>query len=67
MATSCPKCRADLDLHADVTLYGLVPAERDPEGKARADLILECGKCERRWNAFVALEDFFENPIVEGA
>lgn len=61
----CPHCNADLDLSSNVSNYGLVPAESDPEGKARLDLILECDECGRGWNVFVPVEDFFANPIDE--
>ena len=58
--TPCPKCGADLGLHGEVTCTDWVPAAADPEGQARADLILECEECGSQFNAFVALEDFHQ-------
>jgi hypothetical protein len=58
MAVPCPKCRADLVEFGEITLTDWVLPERDPEGKSRADLILECESCNTKFNAFVPLEDF---------
>lgn len=59
----CPKCNANLDDVARVTFFGLAMPDTDPEGQTRADLILRCAACGNGWNAFVALESFFENPL----
>lgn len=61
----CPKCGNDLHCNSAVELQGLVNPSADPEGKARADLILSCDDCNFGWNAFVPLEDFFDNPLPE--
>ena len=53
----CPKCGADLYHSGEVTCVDWVKPSADPEGKARADLILECD-CGATLNAFVPAEDF---------
>ncbi len=61
----CPKCSEDLDGNVEVEVLGLVNAQHDWDGKARADLLLRCGSCEFAWNAFVPLQDFFDHPVPE--
>jgi len=56
----CPKCQADLIELAELTLADWVAPDQDPEGKARADLILECEACGTQFNAFVPLDAFQE-------
>lgn len=62
----CPTCTADLASNGEIVIVGTVLAAHDPEGKARFDLILECGLCNARFNAFVPVNDFLENPMAEG-
>jgi hypothetical protein len=64
IVAACPRCGVELEFHGEVTLIGFVRADSDPEGKVRADLMLDCDACEARFNAFVALSDF--EPIEEG-
>jgi len=59
---ACPACESDL-ADGEAYLNTIVPAERDPEGKARVDIVLECPECGAGWYAFVAVEDFLRNPI----
>lgn len=58
----CPRCGAHLDT---LTLTDWVQPEHDPEGKARADLILECDECGYTLNAFVPFDAF--EPVENGA
>lgn len=60
----CPRCGVDLVHHGAIHLMGFVAAEDDPEGKARADLILSCDACETDLNAFVPVNDFL--PVEDG-
>lgn len=57
-AIPCPRCKADLGLFGEITLAGWVDPDADPEGKARADLILECVECGEALNAFVPFDEF---------
>lgn len=54
----CPHCGEDISAKDHLTHVGWVPAERDPEGKARVDLILNCGWCDTDFNFFAPLGDF---------
>lgn len=56
---ACPTCGEDLG-DADPMLGPGVPAQQDPEGKARIELILTCYSCEAEFFAFVAVSDFQE-------
>ena len=58
MKVPCPNCEADLQMNAAVNIVGFVLAKDDPEGKDRADLILECEACGTAFNTFVAIGDF---------
>lgn len=60
MVIPCPKCKADLYENSELTLVDWVYPSHDPEGKARADLILECAECGAQFNAFVPLDEFQE-------
>lgn len=53
----CPKCGEDLCESGEMSLVGWVLASRDHEGKARADLVLDC-ECGAQLNVFVPFEDF---------
>lgn len=57
-AIPCRSCGADLYMHGEVTCIDWVHPSLDPEGKARADLILECDQCGIKLNAFVPFKDF---------
>ena len=59
---TCTKCESDL-AGGDAYLNAVVPAERDPEGKARLEIVLECSECGAGWYAFVAADDFLRNSI----
>lgn len=59
---NCPNCKADLRQTATLSLYEITPADARPE----VDAILECSACGRGWNAFVPVQTFLANPIVEG-
>lgn len=63
-AARCPRCGEDLYNCADVQCVDWVAPINDPEGKARADLILACD-CGAKFNAFVPLAEF--QPIDDGA
>jgi len=63
-AIECPSCKADLYVSGELTLVDWVHPDMDPEGKARADLLLECEECGTRLNTFVPFEDFL--VIEEG-
>lgn len=54
---ACPKCHNDLRDTGELTLVDWVPASRDPEGKSRADLVIDC-ICGATLNAFVPFEKF---------
>lgn len=48
----CPKCGEDL-IDGDYELGSGVPAENDPEGKARLELAVSCWHCESEFCVFV--------------
>ena len=56
---ACPTCESDLE-NGEVYLNTVV---RDPEGKARLEIVLECPECGTGWYVFVAAADFLRNPI----
>lgn len=57
-AIPCQKCGDDLYFNGTLTCVAWVHPQNDPEGKARADLILECDECGTRLNAFVPFDAF---------
>lgn len=61
---ACPTCGHDL-ADADAALGPGVAAARDPEGKARVELLLTCYQCESEFCAFVAVGELTD--VTEGA
>lgn len=48
----CPECGQDLT-DADIVTGPSVPADRDPDGQAKLEIVVCCYHCESEFYAFV--------------
>jgi hypothetical protein len=56
---ACLSCGEDLEQVGEISIQGSTTKERDPEGKARMDIFIQCTACDRSMYAFIPMDEVF--------